>query len=87
MDIEFLPKIEFNGIDEQPLKYPTRDICPIQDPLVAAELDAQIDALIKGNIYSLLNRIIYNLMQSSNLLVCWHRNMFESAFASGWFNR
>ena len=44
---QFWPKIEFCGIDDKPLKYPTRDICPVQDPLIAAELDRQLDALIQ----------------------------------------
>lgn len=48
-DQYFLPRIEFHGMDEQPSKYQTRGICPVQDPAVAAELDAQLDDLIKSN--------------------------------------
>lgn len=44
-----LPTIEFYGNDEKLDKYPTRDICPVQDPKVAEILDGQLDALIKGN--------------------------------------
>ncbi len=45
---QFFPKIEFYRIDEKPLKYPTRDICPVQDPLISAELDRRLDVLIQG---------------------------------------
>ena len=51
---QFFPKIEFYGIDEKPLKYPTRDICPVQDPLIAAELDRRLDVLIQGHVRTLL---------------------------------
>ncbi|XP_057378320.1 histone deacetylase 6-like [Daphnia carinata] len=43
---KFWPRIEFVGSDEKPETYATRDICPAQDPKVAAELDAQLDDLI-----------------------------------------
>lgn len=45
---QFWPRIEFLGNDEKPDRYPTRDICPVQDPDVAASLDAQLDAIIAG---------------------------------------
>lgn len=52
---QFWPQIEFLGSDEKPETYPTRDICPVQDPKVAAELDAQLDVLIAGlTIYLIL---------------------------------
>lgn len=46
---QFWPHIEFSGSDKKPETYPTRDICPVQDPDVAAELDAQLDLLIAGS--------------------------------------
>lgn len=46
---QFWPRIEFLGSDDKPETYPTRDICPVQDPEVAAELDAQLDVLIAGS--------------------------------------
>ena len=46
---QFWPLIEFLGSDEKPETYPTRDICPVQDPEVAAELDTQLDLLIAGS--------------------------------------
>lgn len=46
---QFWPKIQFFGLDEKPEKYQTRDICPTQDPEVAADLDRQLDILISGS--------------------------------------
>lgn len=53
---QFLPRIEFVGYDEKPLRYPTRDICPVQDPSVAAELDAQLDILITSTVVYLFSQ-------------------------------
>lgn len=38
----------FVGNDEELDRYPTRGICPAQDPTVAKELDARLEELIKG---------------------------------------
>ncbi len=51
---QFWPRIEFVGHDEKPERYPTRDICPVQDPSVAAELDAQLDVLIAGTFFPII---------------------------------
>lgn len=51
---QFWPGIEFRGNDDKPDKYPTRDICPVQDPNIAALLDVQLNEIIAGNEYVLL---------------------------------
>ena len=43
---QFWPRIEFCGLDEKPERYQTRGICPTQDPVIAHQLDLQLDALI-----------------------------------------
>lgn len=65
-DGKFCPSIEFYGNDDKPEKYPTRDICPVQDPAVTAILDKELDKLIKGTFlffslnYSSFNDLVYN---------------------------
>lgn len=56
---KFWPRIEFVGSDEKPETYATRDICPAQDPKVAAELDAQLDALIASMHISVFHTSVY----------------------------
>jgi hypothetical protein len=65
---QFFPKIEFYGLDEKPLKYPTRDICPVQDPIIAAELDRRLDVLIQGLVVCNLKIFLFycSCMQSKN---------------------
>lgn len=58
-DDKFWPRIEFVGNDEKPETYATRDICPAQSPKVAAELDAQLDALVAGKHIPILNSLLF----------------------------
>ena len=48
---QFWPKIHFVGMYVRPERYPTRDICPVQDPVIARELDARLDVLIQSKIH------------------------------------
>lgn len=47
----YWPKLFFVGNDEKPARYPTRGICPAQDPKVAKDLDDRLEILIKSRSY------------------------------------
>ena len=65
---EFWPRVEFAGIDEKPSKYPTRGICPAQDPEIAKDLDNRLEVLIKRTFFCDVNTHRIDLYNSHEFL-------------------